>query len=70
MCLLDLFRGIGAERWDVEIACTWLGKIFLRGTNAETWSDYWKKNFFINNSVRLSMCDSLIETVAYIWVNI
>ena len=29
-----------------------------------------KKNFFINDSVGLSMCDCPIETVKYIWVNI
>ena len=28
-----------------------------------------KEKIFINNSVRLSMCDSPIETVKYIWLN-
>ena len=29
-----------------------------------------KKNFFINDSVRLSICDCPIETVKYICMNI
>ena len=29
-----------------------------------------KKNFLINNSVGLSMCDCPIETVKYVWLNI
>ena len=38
-------------------------------SNAEKWGEHRKKNFFINNSVGLSKCDSPIETVKYIWVN-
>ena len=45
------------------------GGFLLRGSNAENWGDHRKKNFFIN-SVELSMCDSRIETVKYIWLNI
>ena len=43
----------------------WLGC-----SNAEKWCDHGRNNFFINNSVELSMTDGLIETVKYIWVNI
>ena len=35
---------------------------FFGGSNAEKWGNYRKKNFFINNSVALSMCDRPIET--------
>ena len=34
------------------------------------WPSHRKKNFFMNNSVGLSMCDCPIETVKYIWKNI
>ena len=43
------------------------------GSNAEKWGEWTrhgKKNFFINDSVGLSMCNIPIETVKYIWVNI
>ena len=40
------------------------------GRFAEKWGDHRKKNFFIINSVGLSMCDSPIETVKYIWKDI
>ena len=37
---------------------------FLLGdSNAEKQGDHRKKNFFINNSLGLSMCDGPIETV-------
>ena len=61
-------------REDGKIACTWFGG-FLLGARLKCkkmgWASYRKKNFFIlNDSVGLSMCDCLIETVKYIWVNI
>ena len=34
------------------------------------WPSHQKKNFFMNNSVGLSMCDCPIETLKYIWANI
>ena len=40
------------------------------GSNAEEWGDNRKKDFFINNSVGLSICDGLIETVKCTLVNI
>ena len=68
---LELFWGMGGGWWAVEMACTYLGdfcwKVQIRKNG---WGDHWKKNFFINNSVGLSMCDGPIETVKYIWVNI
>ena len=42
----------------------------MRGPKAEELGDHRKKNFFINNSMELSMCDGPIETVKYILVNI
>ena len=39
---------------------------FLLGeSNEENWGDH-RNNFFINNSVELSMCDGPIETVKHI----
>ena len=70
MCLLELFRGMGGGWWAVEMTCTYLGRFLLEGSNGEKWSDHRKKNFFINNSVGLPICDGPIETVKYIWVNI
>ena len=67
MCLLDLFRGMGRGWWAVEMACICLGGFSLGGSNAE--GDHQKKNFFINNSVGLSMFDGPIETIKYILVN-
>ena len=53
------------------MTCTYLfGGFLLGGSNAEKWGDHGKKNFFINNSVGLFMCDGPIETVKYIWMNI
>ena len=52
------------------MACTCLGVFSLGDSNAEEWGDHLKNNFFINNSVGLSMYHGLIETVKYIWVNI
>ena len=57
------------------MACTCLGG-FLFGGRFKCGKMGWpshgkrKKNFVINNSVRLSMCDCPIETDKYIWVNI
>ena len=42
---------------------TYFGRFLLGGSDAEQWSDDRKKNFFINDSVGLSMCDGSIETV-------
>ena len=44
--------------------------LLLGCSNAEKWCDHRRKNFFINNSVELSLTDGLIETVKYLWVNI
>ena len=55
------------------MACTCLGGFLLGGRfkcGKMGWPLYQKKNFFINNSAGLSMCDCPIETVKYIWVNI
>ena len=46
------------------------GGFLLGGSNTEKWGDHRTKNFFINNFVGLLICDGLIETVKYIWVNI
>ena len=70
MCLLDLFRGMGGRWWAVEMDVpVWGGAGFV-GRFTEKWGDHRKKNFFIINSVGLSMCDSPIETVKYIWKDI
>ena len=45
------------------MTCICLGGFLLGGSNAKKWGDHRKNNFFINNSVGLSMCDSSIETV-------
>ena len=67
ICFLELFRGMGGGWWAVEITFTSLAlEDFCWDT--EKWIDHLKKNFFINNSVGLSMCGSLIENVKYIWV--
>ena len=52
------------------MACTYLGDYCWEVQNAEEWGNHWKKNFFINNSVGLSMCYGPIEAVKYILVNI
>ena len=70
MCLLDLFREMGEGFRVVEMTCTCLGSFLFGGSNAEKWGDHRKKNFFTNNSVGLSLCESPIETVEYICVNI
>ena len=70
MYLLELFWETEGGWWTVEITCTCLGGFLLGGSNAEKCGDHQKKNFFINNSVGLSMCDGPIKTVKYIWVNI
>ena len=46
------------------------GGFLLAGSNAEKCGDHWKKNFFINSSVGLSMCDGLIEPVKYICASV
>ena len=55
------------------MACTCLGGFLLGGRfkcgKMET-PLHRKKNFFINDSVGLSMCYCTIETVKYILVNI
>ena len=51
--------------WHVPV---WRDFCWEEGSNAEKW--HRKKNFFINDSVGLSMCDCPVETVKYIWVNI
>ena len=58
--------GVVSRDGAVEMRCTRLGGFLLGGSNAEKWGDNRKKNFFINNSVGLSLCDGLIETVKYI----
>ena len=45
------------------------GGFSLGSSNAENWGNHQNKNFFINNSVELSMSDGPTETVKYIWVN-
>ena len=42
----------------------------MRDPKAEELDDHRKKNFFINISMELSMCEGPIETVKYISVNI
>ena len=69
MCLLELFRGIREGGGPLKLHVPVLG-IFVGRFRYEKWNDPGKKNFFINNSVGLSMCDGPIETVKYIWVNI
>ena len=51
------------------MTCTCLGGFLLGGLNAEKWDDHRKKNFFINNSVGLFVCDGPIETVKRILIN-
>ena len=72
MCLLDMFwRMVG----DGKMACSCL-RGFLLGSRFKCGKmgkpSHWKrnKNFFVNNSVWLSICDRPIETVKCIWVNI
>ena len=48
----------------------WGGGGGFVGRFTEKWGDHREKNFFIINSVGLSMCDSPIETVKYIWKDI
>ena len=70
MYFLELFWGIEEGWWAVEMTCSYLlGGFLLGGSNAEKWVDNRKTIFFINNSVELSMFDSPIKTVKYIWVN-
>ena len=70
MYFLELFWGIEEGWWTVEMTCSYLlGGFLLGGSNAEKWVDHRKTIFFINNSVELSMFDSPIKTVKYIWVN-
>ena len=67
ICFLELFRGMGGGWWAVEMTFTSLAlEDFC--WDVEKWIDHLKKNFFINNSVGLSMCGSLTENVKYIWV--
>ena len=54
--------------WVVEMYL--FGGFLLGGSNTDKWGDHRTKNFFINNFVGLLICDGLIETVKYIWVNI
>ena len=42
------------------MTCIFLGEFLLGGSNEEKWGDH-RKNFFINNSVRLSKYDSPID---------
>ena len=67
ICFLELFQGMRRGWWAVEMTCTSLALGDFRW-DAEKWVEHLKKNFFINNSVGLSMCGSLIENVKYIWV--
>ena len=69
MCFLRLIRGMAGGWWAVEMTCKLFGGFWLGGSDAENWGDHEKKNVFVN-SVELSMCESLIETVKHIWVNI
>ena len=64
---LEVVSRNGGGWWAVEMTCT---SLVLEDFcwDAEKWIDHLKKNFFINNSVGLSMCGSLIENVKYIWV--
>ena len=64
------FGGMEGVWWVVEMKCTCLEGFLLGGSNAEKWCNHQKKNFFIDNSSGLPMCDSLIETAKYLWVNI
>ena len=57
MFLLYLFLAMWGVWWVVEIAFTCLGGFLVGGSNAEKWGDHRKKNFFINNSMGLSMFD-------------
>ena len=52
------------------MACTCLGGFLSGSSNAKEWGDHRKKNFFINDSVGLSMCDYPMETIKYISVNV
>ena len=49
-------------------APVWRDFCWEEGSNAEKW--HRKKDFFINDSVGLSICDCPVETIKYIWVNI
>ena len=61
-CFLEFFRRYGGGWWAVEMTCTCLGdfcgeaQIRKNGLTIQR----------INNSVGLSICDGLIETVKYI----
>ena len=57
-------EGCELLKWHVHVLGT------FERFNQKKKIDYWKKNFFINNSVGLLMCNSLIETIKYFWVNI
>ena len=47
MCLLNLFCGLGeGGRPDVKIACIFLVRLLLGGSNAKEWDDNQKKKFF------------------------
>ena len=50
-----VLKGEGGGWEDVEIACTFLGRLLLGfllgGSNVKKWDDHQKKKLFINNSI-------------------
>ena len=57
-------------KWHVPVSGDFCWEV---GWNVEKWGDHRierRISLYLNVSVGLSMCDCLIETVKYIWVNI